>query len=187
MSRGRNKSYRNRGGYRGSQSPERGRFGRGRGRSNNLSNEIDIDIQQWSDGGGKHLVPCTQLVQQHSVLLLDYGNRAFGTPRGIGRGRLLSQPNSGTASPRGRGGRGGNVRSLRGRGNWYRSSKAGQDIPLSQLLYETRPYLRPVKFVRSVYNKTLFDEVEDILQGSAENEGWSSFFDFGKNLTLGGH
>ena len=47
--------------------------------------------------------------------------------------------------------------------------KAG--VPLSKLLSEDRPYLRPIVFVRSVQTATLFEEEEDILKPLAEDVG----------------
>ena len=43
----------------------------------------------------------------------------------------------------------------------------GPQIPLSTL-YEGRPLLRPVVFVRGEHQKTLFEEVEDILHAPGE-------------------
>lgn len=52
------------------------------------------------------------------------------------------------------------------------------DVPLSKLLNSERPYLKPVIFVPSVYTKTLFEEVEDLLQPVAESAGpWIFSFD----------
>ena len=44
-------------------------------------------------------------------------------------------------------------------------------VPLSKLLSEDRPLLRPVVFVRSVYTATLFQEEEEILKPLAEDVG----------------
>lgn len=42
---------------------------------------------------------------------------------------------------------------------------------MSKLLYEDRPYLKPVKFVRSVHTATLFENEEDIFQSVVETVG----------------
>lgn len=59
----------------------------------------------------------------------------------------------------------------RGRGAKNLSFKLKAGAPLSKLLYEDRPLLRPIVFVRSVYTATLFEEEEDILQPLAEDVG----------------
>ncbi|KAL6301264.1 hypothetical protein BKA93DRAFT_471941 [Sparassis latifolia] len=76
-----------------------------------------------------------------------------------GRGR-------GDASPYDRGGRG---RTRPGRG--FSASRQRAGVPLSKLLQEDRPLLRPIVFVRSVHTATLFQEEEDILQGVVEAAG----------------
>lgn len=76
-------------------------------------------------------------------------------PRGRGRGR----GDSSFDLPRGRGGR--------GRGG----PKLRPDAPLSKLLYEERPLLRPIKFVRSLHHATLFQEEEELLQPVVESAG----------------
>jgi len=63
---------------------------------------------------------------------------------------------------RGRGGRG-------GRGNLTSRLRAG--VPLSKLLDEDRPLLKPIIFVRSVHTATLFRQEEDILQPLSEPVG----------------
>ena len=45
------------------------------------------------------------------------------------------------------------------------------DAPLSKLLYEERPFLRPIIFVAAVHNRVLFQEEEDILQSVVEEVG----------------
>lgn len=114
------------------------------------------------------------------------------TPRGRGRGGTnprgnFSNPNSGSNTPnrgrgrgdsgdyqsprgRGRGGLGDHT-SPRGRGQGRGGSKLRADAPLSGLLYQERPLLRPVIFVPSVYTRTLFEEEEDILQPVVEDVG----------------
>lgn len=47
-------------------------------------------------------------------------------------------------------------------------------VPLSKLLNEDRPLLRPVIFVRSVHTATLFREEEEILKPLAEEVGQST-------------
>ncbi|KAI0745631.1 hypothetical protein C8Q76DRAFT_639423 [Earliella scabrosa] len=102
------------------------------------------------------------------------------TPRGRGRGRGQGSPapfnvffnqKRGLGSPRGRGQGRGDDRDPAflpyGRGRNL-SSKLSAGAPLSKLLYEDRPLLRPVKFVRSVYTATLFQQEEDILQPVVE-------------------
>lgn len=96
-------------------------------------------------------------------------NRGFDGPHGRGRPRYNTfidneDPDPGMGrgrgSPRGRG---------RGRGGKNLSSKLKAGAPLSKLLYEDRPLLRPIIFVRSVYTATLFEEEEDILKPLAED------------------
>ncbi|KAG6818613.1 hypothetical protein H0H93_003443 [Arthromyces matolae] len=67
-------------------------------------------------------------------------------PRGFGQ------------SPRGRG---------RGRGGF----KLRPDAPLSDLLFQERPFLRPIIFVPSVQTKVLFQEEEEIFQAVVEEVG----------------
>jgi hypothetical protein len=50
-------------------------------------------------------------------------------------------------------------------------AKLGAGAPLSRVLYEDRPFLRPVIFVRSVHTATLFEEEEDIFQAVVEDVG----------------
>jgi hypothetical protein len=119
------------------------------------------------------------------------GNRGTASPRGRGSGRGSfsgsNTPNRGRDSPRGRGrGRGsdgGGYQSSpgrdRGRGNGRGGSKLRPNAPLSGLLYEERPYLRPVIFVQA---KTLFQEEEEILQPVVEEVGMS-FLSFSPQLT----
>lgn len=107
----------------------------------------------------------------------------FNTPRGGS-----ATPNRGFNGPRGRGrpqyntsyddvdpglgrGRGSPMDRGRGRGAKNMSSKLRAGAPLSKLLYEDRPFLRPIVFVRSVHTATLFEEKEDILKPLAEDVG----------------
>jgi hypothetical protein len=121
------------------------------------------------------------------------GGSGFSTP---GRGTATPNrgsftPNRGSDSPRGRGrgpryntlaemedhdpglgrGRGSPMIRGRGRGGKNLSSKLRAGAPLSKVLYEDRPFLRPVVFVRSIHTATLFEQEEDILQPLAEDVG----------------
>ncbi|KZT63736.1 hypothetical protein DAEQUDRAFT_770335 [Daedalea quercina L-15889] len=79
-------------------------------------------------------------------------------------------------SPRGRGffrgrGRGDYNETTRGRGRPSRgqlNSRLRAGVPLSKLLNEDRPLLKPIVFVRSVHTATLFQQEEDILQPLVE-------------------
>lgn len=86
-----------------------------------------------------------------------YGNarRGIGSPRGrgVGRGDQVD-PRS---TPHGHG------RNL--------TSKLNAGAPLSKLLYEDRPLLRPITFVRSVHTATLFEKEEEIFQPVVEGAG----------------
>lgn len=53
--------------------------------------------------------------------------------------------------------------------NWESRIKAG--VPLSKLLNEDRPLLRPIIFVRSELTATLFQEQEEILKPLSEDVG----------------
>jgi hypothetical protein len=55
--------------------------------------------------------------------------------------------------------------------------KARQNAPLSTLLYESRPLLKPIVFVRSTHTRTLFTEVEEILQSTVKDVGQSFLLD----------
>ncbi|KAH9932509.1 uncharacterized protein B0H18DRAFT_985975 [Fomitopsis serialis] len=157
-----------RGGGRG-----RGR-GRGRGDAPNFggggggrggaayADDLDFPVQMWPDH-------------------LTYN----GTVRGRGRGRG-SYPGSGHDSPAARGTdrpRGRNSFRGRGRGESHDTynthgrgrpsrgqldSKLRAGVPLSSLLNEDRPLLKPIVFVRSVHTATLFQEEEEILQPIVE-------------------
>ena len=52
-----------------------------------------------------------------------------------------------------------------------RKSKLGSSAPLSSLLYESRPLLRPVVFVRSSLAPVLFQQEEELLQPTVEEIG----------------
>ncbi|RDX55233.1 hypothetical protein OH76DRAFT_1372984 [Lentinus brumalis] len=150
---------RGRGGWRGGRGNGGGR-GRGRGGPAYLD-ELDFPIQQWPTNNPPTPPPTR------------------GTPRGRGRGRdshsmpfnVFKNSRGGLGSPRGSGrGRGDSGDSSpfpSGRGRNL-SSKLKAGASLSSLLYEDRPLLRPVVFVRSVYTATLFEEEEDIFKSVVE-------------------
>ncbi|KAK0197483.1 hypothetical protein F5146DRAFT_1015527 [Armillaria mellea] len=123
--------------------------GRGRGRGGFYpATETDFIVQMYGENtvpGGYH-TPHGQ------------ARRGIGSPPA--NYNSYSAPPSGYSSPRGKGGRG---RGSRGRGRG--------DGPLSQLLYEDRPYLRPIKFVPSVNTRILFQEQEEILKPIVEEVG----------------
>ena len=122
---------------------------------------------------------------------------SFNTPRGRGRGRGGDRAPNGRGlpgwslhnGPRGRGRGRGDDRgtptgptSSRGRGIGYDNPglrmKLNPDAPLSALLYASRPLLRPIKFVPSIHTRTLFEEIDDIIQPTAVDIGWFSFIKF---------
>ena len=82
----------------------------------------------------------------------------YGTDIGIG-----ISPNG-----RGRGGGGGGFQRLR------------PDAPLTSLLYQERPLLRPIVFVPSTLKPVLFDQVEDLLKPVVEEVGtfFLTFFSY---------
>ncbi|KII92217.1 hypothetical protein PLICRDRAFT_133640 [Plicaturopsis crispa FD-325 SS-3] len=139
---------------RGARGSPRGGIGRGRGRGGNGRG-------RGRGGGGAGGFQYSDALDFPIQVWPDNDSRGSPTPRGRGRG---------TASPRGRGWgdfdspRGGG----RGRGG---GSKLRPDAPLSKLLYESRPLLRPIIFVRSEHTRRLFEEEEDILQPGVEEAG----------------
>ncbi|KAI0332287.1 hypothetical protein GY45DRAFT_1321065 [Cubamyces sp. BRFM 1775] len=164
----------NRGGNRGrgfrgnnNSSGGRGRGGGGRGRGRGrggpaYQDEFDFPIQQWPS----NYPPSID------------NPRPTGGFRGRGRGRgghtpgLGSQPARGShfSSPsrgRGRGEAPDTNQRTYGLGRDL-ATKLKAGAPLSKVLYEDRPFLRPVKFVRSVNNPTLFRQEEEILQPVVE-------------------
>ena len=163
-------------GGRGSQGNGRGNGrGRGSGRANYISmDEIDYQIQQYSEGQGTIVCTCIACFNNLAILVVaEYSNngpnRGSGTPRSRGRGG-----GSGYSTPRGRG-RGGESSSYfsqRGRGS-KRHSNFNGNAPLSKLLYEDRPFLKPIVFVRSVHTATLFEEEEDIIKATVEPGEWT--------------
>ncbi|KAJ8518020.1 hypothetical protein ONZ45_g4880 [Pleurotus djamor] len=106
------------------------------------------------------------------------GGRGRGRGRGRGGGSPIksradsgaSTPNRGVYTPR-RGGydtppNNGSARGGRGAGPRLRP-----DAPLSKLLYQERPYLRPIKFVKSVHTPTLFQNQDEVLAPIVESAG----------------
>ncbi|CAK5275125.1 unnamed protein product [Mycena citricolor] len=187
MDRGGHNQGRGRGGKQGTPSRGRGRGGRGQGRgfrgrargrggglgsSQEFLEAIDFSVLQNHVGADSNRV----------------GESGVWTPRGRGRGRggpgFESGRGRGTDSPIPRGYRGRGIGSPRGvesssgrgRGRGYNSSRGGSGFgarfnpaaPLSQLLIEERPFLRPIKFVRASLQPTLFQEEEDLLRPVVE-------------------
>lgn len=58
-----------------------------------------------------------------------------------------------------------------------RKSKLGSSAPLSSLLYESRPLLRPIVFVKSNLAPVLFQQEEELLQPTIEKIGTRICFD----------
>ncbi|KAG6815705.1 hypothetical protein H0H87_012089, partial [Tephrocybe sp. NHM501043] len=193
MPGGQNRGRGNRGGPRGR--PYRGR---GRGRGGFGGGGGSEGYHTLSEMGEVYLMAdsaydITRLSSNTSI------RQGTVSPRARGRGRGGSNSNSGSKTPRGRGkGRGGtsnDFTSPRGRGGFNDfgsprgpagisdnsprggrgrgrgGSKLGRDAPLSDLLFQERPLLRPIVFVPSVHTKTLFQEEEDILQAVVEEVG----------------
>ena len=105
----------------------------------------------------------------------------YDSPRGRGRGNKPVYKSFDQVDPFGGMGRGSppakNRAPLRGKvGNW--KSRMGAGVPLSKLLSEDRPLLRPIVFVRSVHTATLFEEEEEILKPLAEDVGKSNLAHF---------
>ncbi|KAF8893608.1 hypothetical protein BD779DRAFT_1507251 [Infundibulicybe gibba] len=154
--------------------PFRGRYrgsapGRGRGRGafhsgGEFADGFDYPVQIWPDVESERFV-----------------NRGSPSPRPNGH----STNNSGANTPkrgRGRGGRGRGDSPLRrsprgfgspasGRGRGRGGSKLKPDAPLSNLLYQERPFLRPVIFVPSLHTRVLFQEEEEIFKAVVEEVG----------------
>ncbi|KDQ55659.1 hypothetical protein JAAARDRAFT_325307 [Jaapia argillacea MUCL 33604] len=87
------------------------------------------------------------------------GGGGYDSPRG---GYDASRGRGGYDSPRGRGG----YDSPRGRGR--KPMSGSSNAPLSKLLWQDRPYLKPIVFVRSENTPTLFTLEEDILQAVSD-------------------
>ena len=60
-----------------------------------------------------------------------------------------------------------------GRGGKVLASRLQAGAPLAKVLYEDRPYLRPIKFVRSVLTATLFTKEEELIQPIQESSSMS--------------
>ncbi|KAI0661398.1 hypothetical protein C8Q70DRAFT_1052478 [Cubamyces menziesii] len=100
------------------------------------------------------------------------GFRARGRGRGGHTPGLGSQPTRGYNHPsqnrgRGRGEITDTTQRTYGHGRDL-ATKLKAGAPLSKVLYEDRPFLRPVIFVRSVNNPTLFQQEEEIFQPVVE-------------------
>ncbi|KAM6501817.1 hypothetical protein JOM56_001794 [Amanita muscaria] len=94
-------------------------------------------------------------------------NRGQGGQGGFTPVSRTSTPSRGiVASPaRGRGGIGSPTRQVK----QQTQPRLGPDAPLSKLLYETRPLLRPIIFVRSTATPLLFQYEEELLKPVAED------------------
>ncbi|KAF8658390.1 hypothetical protein AX16_001999 [Volvariella volvacea WC 439] len=141
-----------------------GGWGRGgppslRGDADFFDNGMDFVIQQWPANNG----PARGSRGRGSGPSTP-GRSGSNTPRGRGR----PPPTRGTDSPRARGRGDGGNRGGRGGG---RGNKALPNAPLSQLLAEDRPYLRPIIFVRSIQTPFLFRVEEEIFRPVAEEVG----------------
>ncbi|KAH9949094.1 hypothetical protein B0H21DRAFT_730565 [Amylocystis lapponica] len=159
--RGRGRGRGGRGG-RGA-APQRGR-GRGTGGDPNHMDDFDFPIQMWPANA-----PPTRGESSPRARGNGRGHPFRGHP-----GSGSSTPQRGTDSSRTRGRGRGDPRDLlnnetnRGRGRGGRGFKHYAGTPLSTILQETRPLLRPIVFVRSVHTATLFQEQEEILQPISE-------------------
>ncbi|KAA1475077.1 hypothetical protein DENSPDRAFT_866787 [Dentipellis sp. KUC8613] len=165
----------------------RGRGGRGRGAQRGGRGGGSKPGRGRGRGRGLGYIPYDDSDFSLDAQPNQYNNsRGFASPRGRGgRGRGTpsnrSNYNSGASTPA----RGGAP--LRGRGGGPSSENLGpkdrerqkmlakklrtSTAPLSQLLYEDRPLLRPVIFVRSQTTPTLFMEEEEIFKPVAEEAG----------------
>jgi hypothetical protein len=65
--------------------------------------------------------------------------------------------------------------SLKDRDRGGGMQKLRPDAPLTSLLYQERPLLRPIVFVPSVLNPTLFDQDETLLKPGVEEIGMFSY------------
>lgn len=95
----------------------------------------------------------------------------FASPRGRGHPQSGTNTFRGRDSPRGRGRGDFGIGSPRGGRRGGGGSRLRPDAPLSGLLHQERPYLQPITFVPSVFTKTLFQEVEELLKPAVENVG----------------
>jgi hypothetical protein len=189
-----------RGGGRG-----RGR-GQGRGQGQHLDDFSDFTIYDFMDGEHYTCLLAASNASVKLLLSKQGSMDGFNnSPRGRGRGgrgrangsstpRGGAKPPRGFDTPRGRGragysqyvpgdleeagvGRGqGSPGRGRGRGGRGFKSKVGAGAPLSKILYEDRPLLRPITFVRSALTATLFQQEEEILQPLTEEVGQFIYF-----------
>ncbi|KAJ7211082.1 hypothetical protein C8J57DRAFT_1483860 [Mycena rebaudengoi] len=173
----------------------RGRGGRGRGvPAYDLSNDHDFIIQMYPDNSvsrGGYGGPGSRGRGIGSPSRgYDTPSRGYGGPGSRGRGigspsrgydtpsrgydtpsRGYDTPSRGYDTPRGRGRGRGDFDSPRDRGRGRGGPKLRPDAPLSRLLYEDRPLLRPIIFVRAVHHATLFQEEEELIQPVVEDVG----------------
>ena len=70
-----------------------------------------------------------------------------------------------------------------GRGRGRGTQKSRLDAPLTRLLYEDRPLLRPIVFVPSTLKPVLFDQDDDLLKPGVEEVGTFLYFYFLKMQT----
>ncbi|THH16891.1 hypothetical protein EW146_g3823 [Bondarzewia mesenterica] len=82
----------------------------------------------------------------------------------------VSTPNRGSANPRGRGRGNAGPQDYAKQARWASKLRTAT-APLSQLLSEDRPLLRPIIFVRSKCTPTLFMEEEEIFEPVVESAG----------------
>ncbi|KAF7290024.1 hypothetical protein HMN09_01307400 [Mycena chlorophos] len=129
--------------------PERGR-GRGRGRGG------------WR-GRARGALPAYDLSAERGAMMQMYPDYTTGVPL-----PARSAPSPYAYDGRGRGRGIGSPQRGRGRGGFGRHNP---DAPLSKLLDETRPLLKPIVFVRSVYTATLFETEEELMQPLVEDVG----------------
>ncbi|EJF65216.1 hypothetical protein DICSQDRAFT_98859 [Dichomitus squalens LYAD-421 SS1] len=161
---------RGRGGGRGGRGYSRGRGGPP------YMDEFDLPIQQWPSNEPPATPPPRGRGRGH------WTPRGNGTPRGGGRGRGRgrgSSPLPYNVFHNSRRGLGSPQESGRGRGDRTDSplpygrgrnlpAKLRAGVPLSKLLHEDRPLLKPIIFVRSVHTATLFEKEDDIFLPVAE-------------------
>ncbi|KAJ7784463.1 hypothetical protein B0H16DRAFT_298750 [Mycena metata] len=159
--------------------PHRGRTNRGRGRGRgrggpayDLSTDTDFIIQMYPDYSTNRGGYASPGARGRGI---GSPSRGYDSPGGRGRGRGNFDSPQDNYRGRGRGRGGPNFDSpqdnYRGRGRGRGGPKLGPNAPLSKLLYEERPLLRPIKFVRSVHHATLFQEEEELIQPVVEDVG----------------
>ena len=166
-------------------------FGKGKGRADfppEDSSIIDFPVQIWRDYDGESQ-PLKDAPSHFSCPGYDSNRGSFtSTGRGRGRGRVYngrgknngSTPTSRANTPsrgRGNGGSFDGGRKHVGLGSPPQpvkqkpKSKWAKDAPLSSLLYETRPLLRPIVFVRSTVTPFLFQHEGELLKPGVEAAG----------------